>query len=197
MDLQQVAARIRKLRWFDGVVEKQVRHLMATEAQGRALVAESHPHTTTAPLQRSSCEQQVILEPKPDRRRTVERWVTQKTSGRWAILSSRGNPPTGSYGSEANAIKAVLKRRAARAQLLEARRAGKEACDAVRAAKDAMRAKKVRERKEAFAVKLAAQAARGIAQAKKLNETFERQRRLRRDWKARIALRKSKNDQES
>ena len=109
--------------------------------------------------------------PRLDRRRSLDRWVEQRPSGRWALLNSLGKPPTGSYGSVETAIKAVLKRRAARATLMEARRVRKEAREAVKAAKVAARAEKARERREAFEVKKAAHA-RGRADAVRLNETI-------------------------
>ena len=111
------------------------------------------------------------LPPTPRLDRRLPRPRLNKGLGRWALLNSLGKPPTGSYGSVETAIKAVLKRRAARATLMEARRARKEAREAVKAAKAAARAEKARERREAFEVKKAAHA-RGRADAVKLNETI-------------------------
>ena len=128
----------------------------------------------TAPLQ-------AILEPpKPprpptvpvDRRRSIERWVVQRPSGRWALRTSRGKPPTGSYATKATAIKAVLKRRATRAALIGAREARKEHREATKAAKAAVRAQVAQRRREAFEVKKATQVAKGRADAVKLNETI-------------------------
>jgi hypothetical protein len=89
------------------------------------------PQPSTPPLPPT---QRKLHLPRLDRRRSLDRWVEQRPSGRWALLNSRGKPPTGSYGSIEAAIKVVVKRRAARDKLKDEQRRRKEAREAVKAA---------------------------------------------------------------
>jgi hypothetical protein len=107
-----------------------------------------------------------------DGRRRLDRWVGQKSPRRWAIRGTGGRKPKGSYGSPEAAIMVVIKRREARAQVLEARRKRMEAREAHEARNAAVRAQAAQRRREAFEVKKAAQVAKGRAEAVKLNETI-------------------------
>ena len=119
MNLQEVAQHLRARA--RGIRKATKAHSAARRASHRRALAaettESHPHSQNTT--RSSGEQPITatepphehLEPiasRVDRRSDPARLVIQRPSGRYALLSTHGKPPSGSYATLEAAIAVVV-----------------------------------------------------------------------------------------